>query len=204
MAADAARIEADGRALQELQKRQAADVEEWKSFAYLDNSFADCSATVNREARRMMIQLLIDNTTRAADEADKELETFNFHQQHINRLNEEIAQLDTVMDTNHTYLDKVRTEAQIAAAAAEDLQQTINLSDRACSELYTDLDEMITLSGWFTEWKNNSDGLRMRLTNLHQDWNQTCRALDESERSAALLREEIKGRRRTSRRRTAT
>ena len=193
VAADAARIEADGRALQELQKRQAADVEEWKSFAYLDNSFADCSATVNREARRMMIQLLIDNTTRAADEADKELETFNFHQQHINRLNEEIAQLDTVMDTNHTYLDKVRTEAQIAAAAAEDLQQTINLSDRACSELYTDLDEMITLSGWFTEWKNNSDGLRMRLTNLHQDWNQTCRALDESERSAALLREEIKG-----------
>lgn len=193
VAADSARIEADGRALDERKKRQADDVEEWQSFAYLDNSFADCSATVNREARRMMIQLLIDNTTRAADEADRELETFNFHQQHINRLNEEIAQLDTVMATNRTYLDKVRTEAQIAAAAAEDLQQTINLSDRACAELYTDLDEMITLSGWFTEWKNNADGLRVRLTNLHGDWNQTCRSLDESERAATLLHEEIKG-----------
>lgn len=116
-----------------------------ETYADLDNSFADCSATVNRDARRMMIQLLIDNTTRAADEADRELETFNFHQQHINRLNEEISQLDTLMATNRTYLDKVRTEAQIATAAAEDLQQTINLSDRACAELYTDLDEMITL-----------------------------------------------------------
>lgn len=193
VAATTARIEADARALTERKQRQAADVDEWSSFVYLDNSFADCSSTVNREARRMMIQLLIDNTTRAADEADHELEAFNFHQQHINRLNEEISQLDTVIDSNRTYLDKVRTEAQIAAAAAEDLQQTINLSDRACAELYTDLDQMITLSGWFTEWKNNPDGLRMRLANLHTDWNQTCRALDESERAAELLREEIKG-----------
>ena len=192
LAADTARINADKQALAELTARQTADVEEWKACAYLDNSFSDCSATVNRDARRMMIQLLIDNTTRAADQADQELDTYNFHQAHINRLNEEISQLDTVMSNNRTYLDKIRTEAQIATAASEDLQQTINLSDRACSELYTDLDEMITLSGWFAEWKNNSDGLRMRLTNLHTDWNQTCRTLDEAERSEALLREEIK------------
>ena len=192
LAADAARINADKQALADLTARQMADVEEWKACAYLDNSFSDCSATVNRDARRMMIQLLIDNTTRAADQADQELDTYNFHQAHINRLNEEISQLDTVMSNNRTYLDKIRTEAHIAAAASEDLQQTINLSDRACSELYTDLDEMVTLSGWFAEWKNNSDGLRMRLTNLHTDWNQTCRTLDEAERSEALLREEIK------------
>ena len=193
IAADAARLEADNRSLAELEQRQRDDVEEWQTCAYLDNSFADCSATVNRDARRMMIQLLIDNTTRAADEADRELETFNFHQQHINRLNEEIAALDTLMADNHTYLDKVRTEAHIAAASAEDLQQIINLSDRACSELYTDLDEMITLSGWFTEWKNNPDGLRLRLTNLHEDWNRTCARLDNALRQTDLLREELKG-----------
>ena len=52
---------------------------------------------------------------------------------------------------------------------------------------------MITLSGWFTEWKNNADGLRIRLTNLHHDWQQTCATLDEAERTDAILREEIKG-----------
>ena len=140
----------------------------------------------------MMIQLLIDNTTRAADEADKELEAYNFHQGHINRLNEEIDVLKAEMETNQTYLDNVRTAARIAAASAEELQQVINESDRACSELYTDLDEMITLSGWFAEWKNNSDGLRLRLTNLHADWNNTCKMLDEAERQQTLLHEEIK------------
>lgn len=192
LAADVARINADKQALADLTTRQEADVEEWKNYAFLDNSFSDCSATVNRDARRMMIQLLVDNTTRAANQADQELDTYNYHQKHINRLNEEISQLDTTMNDNRTYLDKIRTEAHIAAATSEDLQQTIKISDRACSELYTDLDEMITLSGWFVEWKNNSDGLRMRLTNLHTDWNQTCRTLDEAERSEALLREEIK------------
>lgn len=192
MAADAARQRADATALLGLQRRQQADVEEWGSCAYLDDSFSDCSATVNREARRMMIQLLIDNTTRAADEAEAELTAFNFHQQHINRLNEEIATLDGTMADNRTYLDKLRTEAQITAASAEDLQQVINVSDKACSELYTDLDEMVTLSGWFTEWRNNADGLRLRLTNLHRDWNVTCTTLDEAQRSADLLSEELK------------
>lgn len=193
IAADRARIKADAKALADMEERQRADVEEWGTCAYLDNSFEDCSATVNRDARRMMIQLLIDNTTHAADESDRELEAFNDHQQHINRLNEEIASLDSIMADNHTYLDKVMTEAQIARAASEDLQKAINLSDRTCSTLYTDLDEMVTISGWFTEWKNNADGLKMRLTNLHQDWRETCKQLDDAERSEALLQEELKG-----------
>ncbi len=192
IAADAARLEADKQALADLQKRQQADVDEWQTCAYLDPSFADCSATVNRDARRMMIELLIDNTGRTSEEAEKELEDFNFHQQHINRLNEEIAALNALMADNRTYLDNLNTECHIAAAAAEDLQHVINESDHSCSELYTDLDEMVTLSGWFTEWKNNPDGFRMRLTNLHSEWNATCTALDEAQRSEAFLREEVK------------
>lgn len=193
IAAKQAHIDSTLLSLTESEERQRADKEEWKMYACLDDSFAECSPTTNRDARRMMIELLIDNTTRRATEAKRELEDYNFHQQHINRLNEEIDALDTIMVDNRTFLDKLHTEAHIAAAAATDLQQTINLSDRACSELYTDLDEMVTLSGWFTEWKNNPDGLRLRLTNLHSDWLTTCKALDETERQAELLTEEIKG-----------
>ncbi len=192
IAADTARLEADKQALADLEKRQQADVDEWQTCAYLDSSFADCSATVNRDARRMMIELLIDNTGRTSEEAEKELEDYNFHQQHINRLNEDIAALDALMADNRTYLDNLNTECHIAAAAAEDLQRVINESDHSCSELYTDLDEMVTLSGWFSEWKNNPDGFRMRLTNLHSEWNSTCTALDEAQRSEAFLREEVK------------
>lgn len=192
IAAKQAHIDSTQHALDESEERQSADEEEWKVYAYLDDSFAECSPSTNRAARRMMIQLLIDNTTRRATEAKHELEEYNFHQQHINRLNEEIATLETIMVDNRTFLDKLHTEAHIADAASSDLQQAIRLSDHACSELYADLDEMVTLSGWFTEWKNNPDGFRLRLTNLHSDWLATCASLDESERQAELLSEEVK------------
>ena len=192
IAAETARLEADSRALAELQRRQQADVEEWQTCAYLDNSFADCSAGVNRDARRMMIQLLIDNTTRAAAESARELDTFNFHQQHINRLSEEISAVEEKMVNNRSYLEKVETERQIAAAAARDLLQVLSESDRACAELYADLDEMVTLSGWFTEWRNNPDGLRLRLRSLFEDWNRTNARLDTLTRQTELLREELK------------
>ena len=193
IAALTARIETMKRSRQERADRQAADLEEWKTCSYLDNSFKDCSATVNRQARRTMIQVLIDNTTRAADEADKELETYNFHQQCINKLNEDIEKVNVDMENNKTYLDKTTTEIHIAKATATDLQQVLYVNDRSCTELYNDLDELITLRNWYDELRTNADELRLKLSHMHRDWNTTCTTLEETQRAADLLREEIKG-----------
>ena len=186
------RLTAEREYLAEREERLRADEEEWKACAGLDPSFAECSPGINRDARRMTIDLLIDNTQRAATEARNELDTFDFHQQHINRLNEEIDALDLQMANDHAYLDGLHTEARVAAAALEELQKSMALSDRSCSELYTDLDEMVTVSGWFTEWKNNPDGFRMRVTELYNDWLATSSRLDECVRASALVGEEVK------------
>lgn len=188
-----ARIETMCRSRQEMTERQTADLEEWKGFTYLDLSFRDCSSTVNREARRTMIQVLIDNASRTAEEAEKELDTYNYHQQCINTLNESVEKISTDLENNKTYLDKTTTEIHIAKVTASDLQQTLYYIDRSCTELYNDLDELITLNNWYDELRNNSDELRLRLTNMHRDWNTTCTSLEETQRAADLLREEIKG-----------
>ena len=190
--------ETDGRLTAEkanreaYEKRQQADVDEWQACASLDASFADCSPSVARETRKLMIDLLIENTQHTAEEAEKELQNFNFHQGHINRLNEQIATLEAEMANNRARLDDLRTQRRIAAVAAEETERIMTLSDRSCGELYTDLDEMITLSGWFTEWKNNPDGFRLRLSDLHNDWTKTTKAKDTMQRSEALMREELK------------
>lgn len=186
------RLRAEKENMDACQTRLAADVKEWAVCADLDSSFADCSSSVNQEARRMTIELLIDNTQKAVEERSREVEEFNHHQQQINRLHEEIRLLDSRMNDNRTYIENLNTDLQIAAAAAEETQKTIELSDRSCSELYVDLDEMVTLSGWFTEWKNNPDGFRTRLNSLHLDWQKTCTALDETRRALDLLQEEVK------------
>lgn len=193
IASDAARLKADATALAETEARQKADCEEWRQCAYLDPSFDDASATVNREARRLMIEALIDNTTKAVDEAGRELANYNSHQAQINTLNEQITELTATMGNNHTYIDNLRTELRIAAAAVKDLQAQIALSEKSTGELYTDLDRMITLSGWFATWKSNPDGFRTRLGDLYSDWNRTCTELESAQRTRDLLREEIKG-----------
>lgn len=186
------RLSSEKKNLENRETRQAIDVEEWTFCASYDPSFKDCSPTVNRDARRLTIGLLIDNTHRAVDEAQKELETFNYHQSHINRLNEQINELETKITESRTRMDDLLTQFRIASAAAEENEKIVRMSDKTCGELYADLDDMITLSGWFTEWKNNPDGLRLRLSNLHADWEQTCRDVDAGIHSEALLREEMK------------
>lgn len=122
IAADIARIEAGSQALAEGEERLRADIEEWGQCAYLDPSFSDCSATVNRDARRLMIELLVDNTTRAVTETERELAAYNSHQLRINKLNEDIAEMANVMANNRAYLENLRMECHLARAAAEDLQ----------------------------------------------------------------------------------
>ncbi len=192
LAATEARLEANSRALDDRRSRQDADVQEWASFAYLDNSFADCSSTVNRDARRMMIQLLTENTTTAAEQAEKELRTFNEHQDNINRLNEEISQLDARMADNSNYLNHIQSEKKTTISLLAELADTVKSSDKACSELYTDLDSLITLSGWFTTWRENADALRQRLSTMYDDWTRTTSSLDEAERAMSLRQEETK------------
>ena len=189
---DEGRIQSEIKSLAEWEKLQAINVEEWKQCADLDTTFGDCSEGVNRNARRLMIEMLLDNTRRAVGETEQELNTFNFHQQHINRLNAAVNAMNTKIADDQSYLEELRSQYKIAAASLDDLQRTLQLSDRTCSQLYTDLDEIVTLSGWFSEWKNNADSFRMRLSNMYLDWQNTCKNLDECQRSEMILVEEIR------------
>ena len=192
LAAGEGRVHAEGENIEERVRQQTSDVEEWKACQDLDTSFKDCSEGVNRNARRLMIEMLSDNTRRDISEAEKELKEYNFHQQQINRLNVEINTLSAKISDDQAYLENLRTQYKIVTASIEELQHSLQMSDRTCTQLYTDLDEIITLSGWFTEWKNNPDGFRMRLTSLYMDWQQTCKNLEEGSRSEAILNEEIR------------
>lgn len=192
LASGEGKLAADRQAMEQRIRRQTCDQEEWKLCASLDPTFSDCSANVNREARRLMIELHADNAKKAAAEAEQELKTYNYHQQKINRLNEEIAALSAQMEGDLQQLQSLSTQQQITSNSLEELQNSLHLSEKTCSQLYIDLDEMVTFSAWFSSWKNNPDGFRMRLINLHHDWQQTCREADACTHREQLLREEHK------------
>lgn len=192
LASGEGRLHAETENLNEREQQQKDDVEKWNTFTHLDTTFADCSPSVSRDARRLMIETLLDSTRRSLEEARQELHTFNVHQQHINRLNEDAARLTFKMNEDQARLEEIRAQHQIITASIDELLHAINLSDRTCGQLYADLDGIITLSGWFSEWRNNADHFRLRLTQLNEDWKDTCKRLEECRRNEAVLGEEVR------------
>lgn len=191
-AENAGRLQAETKALAARKQQQETDVNEWTSCASFDPMLVECSPTVNRNARRLMIEMYADNAKKAAQEAAQELKAFNLHQQAINRLNQEINELIQTIEDNRNQWQTLKTDQQIASTTLDEIQQTLSISDRTCKGLYVDLSELITVTNWISLWKDNPDGFKMQLVQMHQDWTQTCRELENALQHEARLIEEEK------------
>lgn len=186
------RLTAERKNLLTSEKNQNDAVEEWKDYAGLDASLAGCSPMVARDARRLLIDQLIDGTKKAADEAEAELKDFNFHQEHINSLNEKISRMTAEMNEERNSLEDSRTQLKVDEAESRKLEDEKKLSDKALGTYYADLDVMVTLSGWYTLWLKNPDTVRLRLTTLHTDWLETTKNVEEQTREEQLQQESLK------------
>lgn len=191
LAAEEGELKSDRATLQKMQEQQQALEEEWQEFAPLDPSLSDCSQGVNREARRTLISMLLDGARKAAEEAEQELNTYNYHQTNINQYTAQVETLTAQISANRTALNDMRTNLKVNQSQMDTTQQRINRSDRACEQLYRDLDETISLSEWFAEWQRNPDNFRLRLNGLCQDWTDTHNRLDELSRNETIRKEEL-------------
>jgi len=191
LAAEEGELKSDRAILEKMQEQQKALEEEWQEFAPLDMSFTDCSPGVNREARRTMITLLLDGARKAAEEAEQELTAYNYHQAHINDYTARAETLSAQISANRAALNEMRTNLKVNQSQTDTTLQRINRSDKVCEQLYRDLDEAISLSEWFSEWKRNPDNFRLRLNDLCRDWSDTLHSLDELSRNETIRKEEL-------------
>ena len=76
-AVEEGRIEMCHQALETYKQILQDHVAHWEDFVALDRSFKDCSASTNFEGRRIMLQQLMEKTGVDAEDAQKELDTFN-------------------------------------------------------------------------------------------------------------------------------
>ena len=191
-AENAGRLLAENKALAALQQQQQTYVAEWGACADLDPVFDECSPTINRNARQMMIEMHMGNAKNAAKEADADLKEYNQHQQAVNYLNKDIDAMLQQIEGERNQWQTLKTDQQILSTSLEELKQTSYLSDRTCQGFYMDLEQNITIVGWFDQWRENPDAFKMQLVQMQQDWTQTCRELENSQVSAARMMEEEK------------
>ena len=156
--------------LSSVRRRQAEDVNEWRIFVSLDRSFQECSPSTNLEARQSLLRLLIENTANEAEQAQKELDTFNYHQRCINDLTVKIQEREQRKSELNVRLNEVNTGCQVMAGQAERLQQQIDLEMKLYSELYEKLEVLISITDWMKDWKQSREGLKGRIQNLMGGW----------------------------------
>lgn len=198
-ATESGKLETENKALKAYLPLLEQNIKEWDQFKELDRSFSDCSPSTNQEARRSMLQQLIERTAQDAEKAQQELEQFNYHQEHINRINENIAAKETAKNDVIVRLNEVNTGCQVMANNVERLQKRLSSINAAYSELYEELDHAISLSDWFRTWKHNHETLKVQIQQMLLKWKnekkeiiQLQQALKVAESRLNLLNENLK------------
>lgn len=153
------RLEVSYQALIIYKKIQQNNVSNWSTFIPLDRSFNECSPSTNMEARRSMLQQLIEKTGLDAESAQKELDTFNFHQSNINALNEKLTDKEQEKDNLIIRLNEINTVCQVLAHHVDLLQQSVTRTNSVYSTLYEEIDHTITLNNWYKTWKDSPENL---------------------------------------------
>lgn len=152
--------------LEMIRDMHQQNIQEWKKFETLDRSFLDCSASTNQEARRSMLQQLIERTGQDVEEAAKELEVYNFHQTSINAINEKISKKENEKNDAMTRFNELNTGCQVWAYRISHLQEEISELNGNFSELFDDLEKMVSIPGWYKIWQNNQEGLKIQIQTL--------------------------------------
>lgn len=159
-----------------LRSLQNGYVQDWQIFSDLDVSFSSCDSTVNAAARTSMIRQLIENIGAEVETAQKELDTFNFHQQRINILTEQIALKEQKKNELITRLNEVNTGCQVMAGQLERVQTHKQIVRDNYSRMFETLDKMITLPDWQTTWNRSHESLLMNIQELTKE----CLELNET------------------------
>ena len=154
--------------------------EEWKEFSALDSTFKECTASVNRQARMITLEQLIDNTESALSRQQEELNVYSTNQESINALNQLIRSLSERVAEETAQVAQIDVQLKIVRAKQHDLKQRIHISDRRLKEIYSDLDLMITDSGWMAKWRNSPEHYASHLSTLYHNWIDTSKGLDEA------------------------
>ena len=195
LAATEARRDVEEEALSMLRQRQMEDVKEWAVFAQLDPSFKECSSSTNMDARTTLIRQLIENAGKDADNAQHELDVFNFHQNRINETAETLTKKEQEHAGLTTRLNEVNTGCQVLARQVEHTRQTRAKLQTLFTQLYDRLNGMISIGDWYEMWKTNPENVRLQLQQMMNDWEQAHNELDLSTHEKSLLQSLVEAKR---------
>lgn len=180
----AGQLEAEREVLERMMENQRMLEADWVRFSRLDQSFATCSASVNREARRTTIEMLIDSTNRHIREYEQKINRYDFHATQLHNINAEVRQTKAEVDELQQQFWQLDTELQVNHERVETFRTLMYESDNRLEHLYEDLDVTVTLNGWRDD---NTEAFSKNLAELYKEWTHTNSELEKCQHEFNLL-----------------
>ncbi|MBP3712733.1 MAG: hypothetical protein IJ148_00440 [Bacteroidaceae bacterium] len=163
-------LSAEEEALNAIRIRQNEDVLEWKLYAQLDPTFAECSENTNLEARMALLRQFIENVSRDAETAEKELETFTFHQSSIAKLGEELQKIEQKKSEVNVRLSELNTGLQVFSREVEQIVERLENINKQYTRLYENMMQTVTIKDWYAIWQRNPEQLYEQIQKLITEW----------------------------------
>lgn len=129
--------------------------------------------------------------TRDAEESRRQLERFLDLRQKIRDREEQCRLVEMQIDAKRNQIEELRKEIAVAESHHMAIEQSMRESDNEVASLYSDLDKLITLSGWFSEWQHSPDSLRSRISELFHDWQNARNLHNEYTHNVGLLSQSL-------------
>lgn len=177
-------LEAERAILERMIEQQKLLENDWARFSRLDSSFSVCSSSVNREARRTTIEMLIDSTKRHIEESEQQISRFEFHSTQLHDINIQVRANKAAVDELRQQFWQLDTELQIIHERVETFRALMYESDDRLEHLYKDLDDVVTLSGWRD---NNIEEYIKSLFELYTEWTLTNSNLEKRRHEYDML-----------------
>ena len=163
-------LSADEEALNNIRIRQNEDVQEWKLYADLDPTFAECSENTNLDARTALLRQFIENVSRDAETAEKELETFTFHQSSIARISESLQKLEQQKSEINVRLGELNTGCQVLTREVEQTEMRLDRINKRFTNIYESMQLIVTIKDWYTLWQSRPEQIYEQIQKLISDW----------------------------------
>ena len=186
-------LNAEEEALNAIRIRQNEDVIEWKLYAQLDPTFAECSDSTNLEARTALLRQFIENVSRDAETAEKELETFTFHQSSIAKLSEELQKLEQKKGEVNVRLNELNTGLQVLSRELEQISQRLENVNKQFTRIYESMMQTVTIKDWYAIWQKAPEQLYEQIQKLCTDWFNVEKEIEVQQKTLDVEKAKLEG-----------
>lgn len=185
------RLTGEDALLARLRREQEEDVAAWKQFEGLDASFTSCDENVNRLNRLSTLKKIHESSDKERQDVALSLQTFNKHQDEINRINALIQQTQQKIAEISGQQARILAGQQVEETKIANAREAIDENARKMADETTNIDGVITVSDWRTRWEQSYEAFDRSLADIKYRWDENSQAVEKEEKNLLVIQQQL-------------